>query len=78
MAAKKKKTKGFQPVKRPGAATRAAKREGISLHAWEEKHKHDKGRKGRQARFPLIAASWHHGKKSKSKKSSRKRVSVKA
>lgn len=56
-----RRRKNFKPVKRPGAATRAAKREGISLSAWEQKHKHDPGRVGREARFPLIAKKWHHG-----------------
>lgn len=73
------KNPSFKPVKRPGAATRKAKAEGLSLHTWEEKHKHDKGRTGAQARFPLIASKWHHGgNKSKAKKATRKRVSGKA
>lgn len=50
----------FRPVRRPGAATRKAKREGLTLREWEEKHKNDPGRTGRQARFPLIAAHWSH------------------
>lgn len=52
--------KNFKPVKRPGAATRKAKAEGLSLSAWEQKHKNDPGRTGRQARFPMIAKKWHH------------------
>jgi hypothetical protein len=76
MATKKKSS--FQPVRHPGAATRKAKAAGLSLHAWEEKHKHDKGRTGKQARFPLIAAKWHHGGKKAKGKTNRKRVSVKA
>lgn len=72
-----KKRKDFQPVKRPGAATRKAKAEGLSLSKWEQKHKNDPGRTGKQARFPLIAAKWHHGKKGKGKRT-RKRVSRKA
>jgi hypothetical protein len=64
VANKKRKEKGkFNPVKRPGAATAAAKREGLSLSAWEQKHKNDPGRVGREARFPMIAKKWHHGKK---------------
>lgn len=60
----KKRTKNFRPVKRPGAATRKAKREGVSLSRWEQEHKNDPGRTGRQARFPLIAKHWsHRGKK---------------
>ena len=61
MMAAKKRTKKFEPVKRPGAATRKAKREGLSLSAWEQKHKNDPGTTGKQARFPLIAKKWHHG-----------------
>ncbi len=62
-------SKAFKPVKRPGAATRKAKAEGLSLSAWEQKHKHDSGRIGREARFPLIAKKWKHkgAKKIKSK-----------
>lgn len=68
----------FEPVKRPGAATAQAKAEGISLSAWEQKHKNDPGRIGKEARFPLIAKKWNHkGKnaemKSGSKKTARKR-----
>lgn len=63
MARHTKRTK-FRPVKRPGAARRKAKAEGLSLSAWERKHRNDPGRTGRQARFPKIAAKWHHrGKK---------------
>ena len=56
-----KKRKNFQPVKHPGAATRKAKAEGLSLSAWEQKHKNDPGQTGKQARFPLIATKWKHG-----------------
>lgn len=58
---KSKRHKNFRPVKRPGAATRAAKREGVSLSRWEQEHKNDPGRIGKEARFPLIAKKWHHG-----------------
>jgi hypothetical protein len=62
--ARAKKRKSFRPVRRPGAATRKAKAEGLSLSAWERKHKNDPGRTGRQARFPMIAKHWkHRGKK---------------
>lgn len=67
-----KKRKSFRPVKRPGAATRAAKREGVSLSAWERKHKNDPGRVGREARFPLIAKKWNH-RGTKKRKSHRER-----
>jgi hypothetical protein len=40
-------------IKRPGAATRKAKAEGLSLSAWAQKHKGDKTLTGRQARFYL-------------------------
>jgi hypothetical protein len=63
MATKKGKKKKFQPVKHPGAATRKAKREGLSLSAWEQKHKNDPGQTGKQARFPLIAKKWKKGGK---------------
>lgn len=62
----KQKTQDFKPVKRPGAATKAAKREGESLSKWEQEHKHDKGKIGKEARFPLIAKKWKHkGRKKK-------------
>ena len=54
-------TKGFHPVKRPGAATRAAKRAGMSLTEWARKNYHAPGRKGKQARFAIIARSWRKG-----------------
>ena len=73
MARKKK----FQPVKRPGAATEKARREGLSLSKWEQKHKNDPGRTGRQARFPLIAKKWHHGGKKVKGKGKGKRVARK-
>jgi hypothetical protein len=67
-----RKRKNFKPVKHPGAATRKAKREGLSLSKWEQEHKNDPGQTGKQARFPLIAKKWHHGKAAK-KKAARKR-----
>ncbi len=69
--------KKFQPVKRPGAATAKAKREGVSLSKWEQEHKNDPGRTGRQARFPLIAKKWRHGGKKVKGKGKRKRVARK-
>jgi hypothetical protein len=53
--------KGFRPVKRPGAATRKADAEGMSVQEWATKHYHDSGRTGEQARFAKIARKWHHG-----------------
>jgi len=62
----------FHPVKRPGALTRKAKAAGESLSEFEQKHKHDSGLTGQQARFPLIAKHWKHtGRKSSSRHSSR-------
>lgn len=56
----------FRPVKRPGAATKQAKREGLSLGAWARKHAHDSGprgskslRVGQEARFIEARKSWH-------------------
>jgi len=68
----------FEPVKHPGLATKEAKEEGLSLSAWEQKHKNDPGKIGARARFPLIAKKWHHGGKkvevkSAAKKTARKR-----
>lgn len=71
MEKRKKRSKNFEPVKRPGAATRKAKAEGVSLSRWEQEHKNDPGRTGRQARFPLIAKKWHHGGRKKSRSSGR-------
>ena len=67
----------FQPVKRPGAATAKAKREGVSLSKWEQEHKNDPGLTGKQARFPLIAKKWKHGGKMKGKKKASKRTARK-
>lgn len=75
MAKKKRKPKGkFQPVKRPGAATRKAKAEGVSLSKWEQEHKNDPGRTGKEARFPLIAKKWKHGGKKVGKGKKAKKV----
>lgn len=62
--------KSFRPVKRPGAATRKAKREGLSLSAWERKHYNDPGRTGRQARFAEIQKGWRKTGPRKHKRSS--------
>ena len=51
----------FHPVKRPGAATRAAHRAGESLGKWARKNYNASGRKGKEARFAIIARKWHHG-----------------
>lgn len=73
MPRKTKKRKNFRPVKRPGALSRRAKRAGKSNQAYARAHYHDKGLKGEQARFAVIARKWHHGKRKKHRKSSRSR-----
>lgn len=40
-------------VKHPGAATAAAKAEGLTVRAWAEKHQHDQGVTGKRARLAL-------------------------
>lgn len=40
-------------IKHPGAATRAAKKEGKSVGAWAEEHKGDSGTTGRRARLAI-------------------------
>jgi hypothetical protein len=42
-------------VKRPGALTAKAKRAGMSVQAYAQKHKHDSGVRGEEARFALNA-----------------------
>lgn len=51
--------KAFHPVRRPGAATRKAKRAGLSLGTWARKHYHDPGTVGKEARFVEIRKKWH-------------------
>lgn len=63
---------GFHPVKRPGAATRKAEREGLSVQEWATRHYHDSGRTGKEARFAKIARKWHHGGRRKSVRSHRR------
>ena len=40
-------------VKHPGAATRKAEAEGLTVHEWALAHRHDKGKTGEQARLAL-------------------------
>ena len=40
-------------IKKPGAMTAAAKREGVSNAKYEQEHKGDKGKAGQRARFAL-------------------------
>ena len=61
-------TRKFHPVKRPGAATRAAKRAGMSVSAWARKNYHAAGRKGKEARFAIIARKWRRGGKRTSRR----------
>jgi hypothetical protein len=42
-------------VKRPGALTAKAKRAGMSVQAYAQKHKHDSGLTGEEARFAVNA-----------------------
>ena len=42
-------------VKRPGALTTKAERAGMSVQAYAQKHKHDSGVRGEEARFALNA-----------------------
>jgi hypothetical protein len=43
-------------IKHPGAATAAAKAEGLTVHQWAVKHQHDAGTTGRRARLALTLA----------------------
>ncbi len=51
---KKPKLNIAKAIKRPGALTRKAKKAKMSVQAFAEKHKHDSGPTGRQARFALV------------------------
>lgn len=42
-----------EAIKNPGAETKAAKKAGMSTHAYMEKHKHDTGKAGLRARSGL-------------------------
>jgi hypothetical protein len=42
-------------VKRPGELTAKAKRAGMSVQAYAQKHKHDSGVTGEEARFAVTA-----------------------
>jgi hypothetical protein len=53
-------------VKRPGALTAKAKRAGMSVQAYAQKHKHDSGVTGEEARFAVNAKKV--GKKRKAKR----------
>jgi len=51
MAKKKKKLSIKKAIRRPGALTRASKAAHMSVAAYAQKHRHDKGLRGKQARF---------------------------
>ena len=50
-----KKATNKKAVKRPGALTAKAKRAGMSVQAYAQKHKHDSGVTGEEARFAVTA-----------------------
>lgn len=63
------KTKGFKPVKRPGALTKKAKAAGESVGKFASSHYDSPGLTGKQARFAEIAKGWRKaGGKKKAKK----------
>lgn len=47
-------------IKHPGASRAAAKREGLPVREWAEKHKHDSGVTGDRAREALRLEAMHH------------------
>lgn len=49
-------------IKHPGALTRKAKAAGQSPMAFAQKHKHDKGQTGRQARLAITLRTLSHGR----------------
>ena len=52
-------------IKKPGSETAAAKKAGMSVHAYAEKHKHDSDKAGKRARLALTLEKLprHHGKR---------------
>lgn len=50
-------------IKHPGAEKKAAKKAGMSTHAYMEKHKHDSGKSGSRARLGLTLSGMAKGKK---------------
>ena len=46
-------------IKKPGAMTAAAKREGVSNSKYEQEHKHDSGKAGKRARLALTLKKMH-------------------
>lgn len=46
-------------IHRPGAATAAAKREGVSMSTWIKEHEHDSGTSGKRARLAKTLRKMH-------------------
>lgn len=46
-------------IKRPGAMTAAAEREGVSNSAYEKEHQHDSGLAGERARLAITLGGLH-------------------
>lgn len=46
-------------IKKPGAMTASAKKEGLSNSAFEQKHKGDSGKSGARARLALVLKGFH-------------------
>ena len=49
-------------IRHPGAEKKAAKKAGMSTHAFMEKHKHDSGTSGRRARLGLTLSRMSKGR----------------
>jgi len=49
-------------VKHPGIFSAAAKKHDMSVHAYAEAHKHDKGKLGKRARLALEFEAMRHKK----------------
>lgn len=50
-------------IKHPGAEKAAAKKDGMSTHAYMEAHKHDSGTAGKRARLGLTLSKLSHKRK---------------
>lgn len=51
-------------ISHPGAATAAAKAEGLTVRQWALKHQHDPGTTGKRARLALTLENMHGEKAS--------------
>lgn len=47
-------------IKKPGTETAAAKRAGMSVQAYAQKHQHDSGKAGKRARLAITLKKMHH------------------